>query len=372
MKKYTNKEKFLSIIKKDKHYKGNSKFTIALYKKYLHHLKNSGKCNASILFVYTSCRSKQFYINRGYTDNEAHIIIKKIQSRGLEFYNGDNTQIINRSIKRSNTFNQKSLDEIAKINIKKGKGWDATHIALKYNISIEEAQIRINNKRSKKVSSYLKHLDNIGGYKREWSCRCEEYYIKKNIRAEDIKLIKQYRFDTRSITALCHKYNITQEAAKLMQQKVSKKCLDTFNQKTDIEKKDILIKRTKHFKRYSQSSKIFFDKIFFQLKDLPLTFLYADYERFLWDQENKQIFFYDLTIPEINLIVEYNGLIFHPRETDTWATTVAESIKKDNQKLNVAKNLGFELFYIWEKRDMDIDLSNIVNIIRQRYDNKSN
>ena len=90
-----------------------------------------------------------------------------------------------------------------------------------------------------------------------------------------------------------------------------------------------------------------------------------------WKHSNARLI-YDLTIPEINLIVEYNGVIFHPRETDTWATTVAESIKKDNQKLNVAKNLGFELFYIWEKRDMDIDLSNIVNIIRQRYDNKSN
>jgi very-short-patch-repair endonuclease len=371
MRKYAKKELFIKLLCKDKYYIGNKKHTIQLYKKYLCLYAKHGKCNATMLFEITTCRNPLFYINRGFTIVEASEIIKKIQSRGINFYDGDDTQIKARVKKREETFLSKTPVELLEINSKKGKGWSVDYIAAKYNICLKDATNIINKRRLQKVHSYKSRLEAIGGYKREWSCRCEEYYKERGI--EDYKTILHNKFDTRSISSIMRRLSIDQNAANLVQSDINQKCKNVWDQKTDEERKDITIKRTKHFKKYSKSSHRFFEQLSHNISyKNKLTLLYGELEYFLWDKENSKLYFYDFVIPEIKLIVEYNGVIFHPREHDSWATTVHDSILKDNRKKEIAEKAGFTLIYVWENENLKLAKASICNIINNIYDSQSN
>lgn len=369
--RFTNKERFLKIIEKDIYYKGDKNLTKHLYRKYLKTLKEYGKCNATMLFECNTVRNKTFFINRGFSEAESEREVYKRQNRG---YSSNRTahQIHVSNKKRKSTMSKKSSVEIAKINKLKGKGYDPNFISKKYNISLEEAQQRISKRKHKKVDSYKKHLKSIGGYKREWSSRCIEFWRSRGYSIEEAKESLKYKFDTRSLESICNRLGVGVDEATKIQQSINQKCRDTFNNKTEQEKKEILLKRTKHFKTYSKVSYNFFEKLRSRLEDIDVTWLYGENEYFLWDESvnsDRRIYFYDLTIPEINLMVEYNGIIFHPRVSDTWATTVAESVKKDNRKKRVAERNGYKLHYVWDNENEEVALTRLVSIIEKKYDN---
>lgn len=372
--KLSKKERFLRLINRDKHYRGDRDYTISLYKRFLKIYKQKGSCSSTDLFIYSSVRKKEFFISRGYEELEAKKKVQSIQSRG--FNNRDYEKVIKSNEKRKKTLSAKTLEEIQEINRKKSKGYSPEYISEKYNITIGEAIERIEKRKQKKVESYKRFLDNNGGYKKEWSCRCAEFWAKRGYSNEEIEDALKYKFDTRSIESLCIRYNISEQEAIKKQKEIAEKCRNTFSQRPEHEQKEIIISRTKNFKRYSLKSYNFFEELNCRLLDQQynVTLLYGDSEYFLWDmcEDNKKIYFYDCTIPEINLIIEYNGIIFHPREKDTWACTVEESVNKDNRKKIIAEKNNYEVVYVWEDEEKNIALERIVNIIKQRYDNQTN
>lgn len=95
-----------------------------------------------------------------------------------------------------------------------------------------------------------------------------------------------------------------------------------------------------------------------------------DDEYFIYDHKNKSICFYDFTIPKLNLIIEYNGIMFHPRVKDTPFITVNNSLKKDLNKEELANQNNFEILYFWEKVDNRQEkISQFRTIIKNKINN---
>lgn len=372
MRRFTKKEKFLRILNKDKYYCGDASFTRRLYRKFLTIVRDTGGCNATALFDCNTVRNKLFFINRGFSEAAATSHIQKIQSRGYKFRSKESVDIAN--IKRKQTFSLKSEQEIEDINRRRGLGYSPEYIASKYNISLEAANKRIQARKEKKANSHRVFLKENGGYKKEWSCRCVEFWLKRGYTEEEARAELKFKFDTRSLESISARLNVDIDTARKIQRDVSEKYRATFNSKTDEEKRDIILRRTKGFKTYSKSSLRFFKKLQSKCDNLDITWLYGESEYFLWDRSGKKnkLFFYDLTLPEINLIIEYNGIIFHPREKDTWATTVEESISKDLLKENLAISNGFKIYYVWDNEDEQLALKRIESIVLKEHDNRKN
>jgi hypothetical protein len=71
-------------------------------------------------------------------------------------------------------------------------------------------------------------------------------------------------------------------------------------------------------------------------------------------KEGNKIYFYDFTIRSKKIIIEYNGIMFHPKnENSTWInpfdirTTNKEAFYKQKNKLDIAINKGFNVLEIW-------------------------
>ena len=69
--------------------------------------------------------------------------------------------------------------------------------------------------------------------------------------------------------------------------------------------------------------------------------------------KGEQSYFYDLCIPSLNLIVEYNGVVWHAKKGDTeWKHPITKQNYTDNllyfeKKKKAAEDRGFEVMIIW-------------------------
>lgn len=84
-------------------------------------------------------------------------------------------------------------------------------------------------------------------------------------------------------------------------------------------------------------------------------------ERFLFDQENKRIYFYDFTILNKKIIVEYNGVYYHPKEREQNPI----SFDMEQRKLEVARNNGFNVFVVWDDVSFAENKSTIIKEIKK-------
>jgi hypothetical protein len=98
-------------------------------------------------------------------------------------------------------------------------------------------------------------------------------------------------------------------------------------------------------------------------------------EWFLSDKES--ICFYDFTIPELKLIIEFNGEHVHPRK-DRMSTqqfsnwkhaftkeSAEEVFKKDQNKVLKATNLGYNVLILWSKDEFDFNLQLAINFLKE-------
>ena len=89
------------------------------------------------------------------------------------------------------------------------------------------------------------------------------------------------------------------------------------------------------------------------------------------DKENKKSYFYDLCIPTINLIVEYNGTTWHAKNDKNWKHPFTDQSYEENKKyferkIELANKKGFEVIVIWsDDSDKNIILENIIKRINE-------
>ena len=108
--------------------------------------------------------------------------------------------------------------------------------------------------------------------------------------------------------------------------------------------------------RASKESMLVFNKVIEYLLDINIFDFYVGYgdknEYFLKD-DNK-IFFYDFTIKSLNIIIEYNGISYHPKLENINNfkpihnnLTTIEMYNKQRYKINFAESKGFKVLEIW-------------------------
>lgn len=134
---------------------------------------------------------------------------------------------------------------------------------------------------------------------------------------------------------------------------------------------------------YSKSSFDFFEKLKNKLKLKEKDILYGENEFFIeyfdFKLNKKRKFYYDFVDFKNNVIIEYNGLRWHPNkykmtkeQYDNWyhpfnkELSKEELEEKDVLKENIAKNNNYDYIIIW---DCD-NLNNNLNTIYEYYKNK--
>jgi hypothetical protein len=95
-------------------------------------------------------------------------------------------------------------------------------------------------------------------------------------------------------------------------------------------------------------------------------------------RNEKSIYFYDFVIPELKIIVEYNGSKFHPNtqhlsesELKNWKCLFSNEtadlvIAKDTTKKKVAEHNGYTVITVWDTDDVDESIQKISNLIQER------
>lgn len=131
--------------------------------------------------------------------------------------------------------------------------------------------------------------------------------------------------------------------------------------------------------RASKESLLIFDAVIKQVSHLPITYIYGHANGCEWWLRTKDgaIKYYDFTIPEIKLIVEYHGDRYHPNvnklspeELNKWRTpythkSAQEVIDNDQVKLSTAVEQGYELIVVWSTDVREQIIERIVNRICQ-------
>lgn len=79
--------------------------------------------------------------------------------------------------------------------------------------------------------------------------------------------------------------------------------------------------------------------------------------------------FYDFTIPKLNIIIEYNGTFWHPREKHNWSNSFVDfdyAKAKDVDRNNLALSRNMDMFIVWSDDDKESVAEKLFNIIQER------
>jgi very-short-patch-repair endonuclease len=133
---------------------------------------------------------------------------------------------------------------------------------------------------------------------------------------------------------------------------------------------------------YSKVSIELFDLLIFELNLNQYKIYYKENEYGIYDKDSSQYFKYDFTIPELNLIIEFNGDAWHANPSIyskddkphpiNKKVTASELWKYDNIKKSAAESNGFNVLYVWENdyrnnfENMYIILKENINELRTR------
>jgi hypothetical protein len=89
---------------------------------------------------------------------------------------------------------------------------------------------------------------------------------------------------------------------------------------------------------------------------------------------NKCLFFYDFMIKPLNIIIEYHGVSFHPKEGQTdWVSAYGDDyenkIKIDNLKKDLAESNGYKYFFVYSDEDIKTKQYEFIELIKKEISN---
>ncbi len=347
----------------------NNEFLKSKYKIYKLNFNISNKINTEILGFYSKYNTKiEFYLSRGWSKEKSKEFLKKRQTIYTEEKLGK---------KKFEIAKQKHLKTYI-TNFKKGNHKiffrpSQLEYWINKGFNIDDSKKQMFKFYSSLGKKY--HKKRIEKGKEFLTVRQLKYWINKGLSIEDAKLQLRKIQDTRSLKSYIERYG---KEGIIKYNETIKKWLFTLNNKSDEEKLDILIRKTKRFKRYSKKSIDLFTNVLNFIKEKhqkEFNIFLGENEYFIYDNEKKKINFYDLTIKDLNLIVEYNGIMFHPNknllssiEWKNWKNIYSkisadEQFKKDNYKEKIAKENKFNYLIIWENESYEESFNKILNKI---------
>jgi len=363
-------------------------FFIQKYDYYLRMFKTKNpQPKLNVIGFYSNTRfKKEYYTTRGWNEFEAVEFIKKIQA----------TNSLEKFIQK---YGEKGEEKYNEYKSKHSKAYSENYKNKKHKIFWRPSQIEywVNrgfNKTDAKLKIFEFYSERIKqSYKKRkengeefLTVRQLKFWVEKGLSIEDAHKQLQKIQDTRSLDHYIELYGA--ERGLLKFKETTKKWLNTLNNKSEEEKLDILIRKTTRLKRYSKKSINLFNEVFKELKnnhDIIFNKIYmGEKEFFIYDHENKKINFYDLCIKDIKLIVEYNGIMFHPnknllseKEWNTWynvysGKTADEQKIIDNYKQQLALSKKFNYIIIWENESFEQSKNIIINKILEIYEYRNN
>jgi hypothetical protein len=366
----------------------NKLITYVNLKKYIK--DNEGFLNIENLTNYVNYRKKfKFKSN-----NEEFFIYKYGKDKGIIKFNEFKEKMINKitpyKIDYWNKLGFSEKDSLEKIkNYKKNKATSEKGFIERYGEELGKEKFKKFQKTSKHtLEKYIeKYGEELGNKK--W----DDYVLikkEKSVFTKNYWLNKGYNeYDSEFLRKEFHQKNLnTSSITYWMDKGISED--DAIDKVREIYKKKIV-----KFTRASNESIKFLKNTLKFLNENNINHkigLNENNEFSIYDKENKRLFYYDLTIPNINFIIEYNGERFHPNpnklnkeEWSNWKTYsfeknyIDEKIldadtvhKNDLFKKFIAEKNGFEVFVIWSSDDKNEINNKLIQIIKQKYENCKN
>lgn len=194
-----------------------------------------------------------------------------------------------------------------------------------------------------------------------------EYYLAKGLSLEDAQSALFERQIKNGLDYYINKYGIENGTLKY------EKRILKYGKKIKAARLAFPEKWKTSSKRYSNSSKRFFDSLINDINYLnQLTIFYANNEHFIYDKINKKIYFYDFYIKELNIIIEYHGIVWHPKQRDQlgWIHPYTKETSEKYYDLDIHKKLlansvGIEVITIFED-EITTTRNNIINELHNR------
>jgi hypothetical protein len=177
-----------------------------------------------------------------------------------------------------------------------------------------------------------------------------EYYLAKGLSLEDASAALFERQIKNGLNYYINKYGIDRGTLKY------KERILKYGKQIKTLRSEFPEKWKTSNKRYSDSSKRFFDSLIDEVDYLKtLTLYYANNEHFIYDTLNKKIYFYDFYIKELNIIIEYHGIVWHPRKRiqEGWLHPYTKETSEKYYDLDIHKkllsnNAGIDVITIFE------------------------
>lgn len=329
--------------------------------------------------------AKEYWLSRGYSEDESINIISNRQRRDINFYKEKYNE------KWEEKYNERSVK--VKNNLKKywnEHPFDPKNGGYSYSKTInpntgnyytyEEALELMKSNRREGSITYYKNLKSKGIKNK--TVFSTEYWMDKGLSLEEsIAKINSMMFRS-DLKSCIERWGIELGTKKFNNRNL--KYINTMNNKSDEEKKELLIKRVnnRNIKRYSKSATKLFERILKILNtDYNINFdkiFYKDNEYFIYDNKFKKIYFYDFCLIKNNIkfICEYNGILYHPNkltlsdeEWKKWKTPVSnisadKQYKKDVRKEQLAREQNFEYLIVWENESFQVNVNIILNKIK--------
>lgn len=245
------------------------------------------------------------------------------------------------------------------------------------NYTIEEAEEILYLNRSKGFKTIWKEVK-CGLRKNVFSNNIQKF-LDKGLSYDEAKQLVKERATTFKLEKLIQKYGLEEGTEKWKKRQI--KWQKTLNDKSEEEKSRILLSKIRNFPRVSKESIDFFTILMLKLNEENINidkykiFYGLDNEMILYNKELKRPYFYDFSIPELKLIIEYNGSTFHPNfdkltgnDINKWKCPFLnidayEKRKLDETKIEFAKSLGYDVLIVWDFDEFNMKLNNCKNNI---------
>lgn len=289
--------------------------------------------------------------------------------------------------------------------------YDPYYISKRDNISIDEAKENIDKFKKNKATSlenFVKKHGAVDGYEmfkkfQETSKHTEAKYIKQYGEIEGSNKWKEYIKVKTNTSVYTINYWLNQgfspEESEILRKEFHKNNLSTSSidywiskgmseeeakNKIDemIDKKGVL------FCHASKQSLYYFLPLYYYLINKNYTIslgIENNKELSIYDKENKKLYYYDFCVKELHLIIEFNGFKFHPNpdkltkeQWDSWHITnrridsnigvklTADQVyKHDCEKIQFAKNNGYDVLIIWSDDDKEYNWNKIKKFLKK-------
>jgi len=265
-----------------------------------------------------STNSLQFYLDKGYSKEEANDLYKK--RKEMQSKNSLKTK------KLTGKYGGYSLDKF-----------------IKSGMSESDAKLKLNKIKISKSVSMKKVWDKSESYNERILPQNKEWWINLGYSEEEA----------------------VNQVSKIQTTFSLKICIEKYG---EIKGREVFDKRQKKWQRslfeggnmkvgYSRISQQLFDKIHEKFSDNKVNYATLNKEFIIYNKEKKEVYAYDYVDRTTKRVIEYNGDLFHANpstynEYDTphpYSDITAKDLwDKDRTKLELIKKYGFKVLVVWD------------------------